>query len=219
MAGVFGATFIGIEHFISAELCFGLSGLTLVLWSIALKRPRWMPRYLLVLGIAGCFILLVHWIDEFRIKKEADAFQQNLQFQLSQQTHDDIQQLRSLLENNGGKNTPTPELKRFIDTKGLEQKYPLGFALFYTDGRKPPLYYDRQSGGVNFDPSKLSVTKLTSNEICFDWPDIHATHVWVRTKTGGVVHLFQIDHVGIDGELLGNSTEGAAWVIGMREVS
>jgi hypothetical protein len=50
-----------------------------------------------------------------------------------------LQDIRKLLEN-----LNPHELETFFESRGLEQKYPLGFALFYSDGRKN-LYYGNPS--------------------------------------------------------------------------
>ncbi|MGA8756597.1 MAG: hypothetical protein WB611_09725, partial [Stellaceae bacterium] len=78
VAGVFGATFIGIERFIAAEICVALSGVLLWLWAIA-RHGHWALKYLLVLIISAVVLFTIHWIDEFRIRKENDAFQQKIQ--------------------------------------------------------------------------------------------------------------------------------------------
>jgi hypothetical protein len=65
LAGVFGAVFIAVEHFISAEVCFILAGLTLVLW---LMGRHGQLKYLLAVVLTGCFIYLVYSIDKYRIQ-------------------------------------------------------------------------------------------------------------------------------------------------------
>jgi hypothetical protein len=227
VAGVVGATFIAIEHFIPAEVCFGLSGLTLVLWSIA-RKGHWMLRYLLLLIISGCFIFLIHWIDEFRIKKESEAFEQNVQFQLSQRTQSDLQDIKKLLESSS-QNTPPPALDKFIESRRLEQKYPRGFALFYSDGRKI-LYYDRPNNNlqsVSVDPSKVGIDSFTDTKICLSMSIFSAKTGLMNfsnscfgrnTKGESVIFHYQ-GGVEIVAESLANSTDGAAWVIGVRQGS
>jgi len=62
-----------------------------------------------------------------------------------QKIQSDVQEIKKLLEN-PSKNIP--ELTKFIDSQGLQAKYPLGYALFFSDGRKT-LYYGSPD---SFDP-------------------------------------------------------------------
>jgi hypothetical protein len=65
-----------------------------------------------------------------------------------------LQDIKQLLENQN-----SHELNKFFESKEFEQKYPLGFALFYSDGRKTLYYGKPSSSGIIFDPSTLKVKR------------------------------------------------------------
>jgi hypothetical protein len=110
-------------------------------------------------------------------------------------------------------------IKLFTDQTGLAQKYPLGFSIFYSDGRKI-LYYGKTSGGgISFDPSLLTVTRV-GNRYC-----MNVLPVKIKGNLLGTIrdicvenfaHLAQVGDVILDIELLAGSDEGAAWVLGMK---
>jgi hypothetical protein len=62
-----------------------------------------------------------------------------------------------LLEN---KDKDPQSIKTFIDQAGLPQKYPLGFALFYADGRKTLYYTSPSRAGISFDTTALKVSRI-----------------------------------------------------------
>jgi hypothetical protein len=121
-----------------------------------------------------------------------------------------------LLEN---KDEDPKAINTFTEQAGFVQKYPLGFALFYSDGRKI-LYYGRQtSSGISFDPSSLKVTRAG------DWYCMNILPVRIQGKLldniqnacfAHVTHVAQIGDVLLDIEPLATSSEGAAWVLGMK---
>jgi hypothetical protein len=218
LAGVFGAVFIAVERFISAEVCLGLAGLTLVLWSTG---RRGQLKYLLILAITGGFLFLVYSIDEYRIQKDLEGFNQHLQSQSLQQAQNDLQEIKNLLLENNGKQTPAPKLQDFIDSRNLERKYLLGFALFYADGRKT-LYYARPSSAkVVFDPSNLQVRHVGETSWQMNIVPIRMggqllpiTDITITNPNPTLV--VKVMGVSVYSEPLVSSTDGAAWVIGLK---
>jgi hypothetical protein len=121
-----------------------------------------------------------------------------------------------LLEN---KDKDPQAIKQFTDQAGFAQKYPLGFALFYSDGRKVLYYGKPNDGGISFDPSSLTVTR-THNTYC-----MNILPVRIRGKlldnirnvcVVNISHLARVDDVVLDIEVLAGSDEGAAWILGMK---
>jgi hypothetical protein len=61
-----------------------------------------------------------------------------------------------------------PELNTLIESKGLKTKYPLGFALFASNGRRINNYVGKyNSMGISFDASNITA-KLTKEQFCMD---------------------------------------------------
>jgi hypothetical protein len=123
---------------------------------------------------------------------------------------------KQLLEN---KDRDPEAIRAFIDRAGLQQKYPLGFALFYSDGQNI-LYYGRPtSKGISFDPSSLKVARIG------DWYCMNILPIRIQGKlldnirnacVANVTHVAQVGDVLLDIEPLATSSEGAAWVLGMK---
>jgi uncharacterized membrane protein len=214
----FGAIFVAIEHFTLAILCFALSGLTFVLFFIFSHR-NWITRAgALLSGIV--FLSVCYFIDQYRIKKEAEAFQQNLQ---SQSIQSDVHEVKKLLLENAGKVVSAPALNNFIDSRGFEKKYPLGFALFYADGSKTFHYGRLPNPDVSFDPGSIKAISITENaiqitgfEITVKKSHLKMNNFYINKEALTVKHLILINGVNVDAESLGISTEGAAWIIGLR---
>jgi hypothetical protein len=132
----------------------------------------------------------------------------------------------TLLRENQGRNTPTPELKKFIDARGLEQEYPLAYALFYSNGRKTLYYGPPNSMGVIFDPASIKVASIKNDEICLSGFTMTISELdWAWEDNA----CFAFGSLGIEMRIqspksslivgvhnLGGSTEGAAWVIGVK---
>jgi hypothetical protein len=114
------------------------------------------------------------------------------------------------------------ELAQFARERDLDGKYPLGFAIFYSDGHKILSYGKPNNGRISFAPSSLTLSAMGKFEclnvlpvsmdgrlmnnftnLCFGW-------------SGGVTHAARIDNVVIDIEPLGSTSEGLAWIIGMK---
>lgn len=129
----------------------------------------------------------------------------------------DLELIKDLLE----RRNPA-ELDRYFKSKELEKKYPLGFALFYSDGRKT-LYYGIHSG-VSFDLSSLRASGISSDKFVMSGfkftgsggGTLAMNDVHVLTGAGSIVHLLVSGNVAVDIESLAGSTEGVAWVIGMK---
>jgi hypothetical protein len=131
-----------------------------------------------------------------------------------------LDKIQTLLED---KDKNPQKLTNFITQEGFEQKYPIGFALFHSDGRKT-LYYGRLArSGIIFDPSNLKVERKADGFYCLNI---------LPVKIGGrlldnfkdmcvrqVMHVAQIGDIFIDIEPLASSDEGLAWVIGMKSAA
>jgi hypothetical protein len=126
--------------------------------------------------------------------------------------------VEKLLEN---KDKDPQAIRTFTDQAGFEQKYPLGFAFFYSNGRKT-LYYGRSSSsGISFDPSTLKVNRSG------DWYCMSILPVRISGKLldnirdncfggQGIIHVAKLGDISLDIEPLASSSEGAAWVLGMK---
>jgi hypothetical protein len=124
------------------------------------------------------------------------------------------------MENKG--NEPIRDLDNYITATGLEERYPLGFALFYSDGRKT-LHYARPANGVQFDPSNVTVEKFTNDSVCLsitpliirgssNWhknicftPGERRRMAYWRLGDGAIIYV----------EPIANSSDGVAWVFGI----
>jgi hypothetical protein len=131
-----------------------------------------------------------------------------------------LDHILSLLEN---KYKRPQELTTFIDTLGLEQKYPLGFALFYSDGRRTISDTRPSSGsGISFDPSTLKVTRI-GDSYCMNILPVRIRgklldnykDLCVSELPPGA-HVAKVGDVLLDIEPLALSSGGAAWVLGMK---
>jgi hypothetical protein len=224
IAGVLGGGFIAVERYSAATACFALSVLPFAACAVVSSR-HWLIRVVAFL-FAAALGFLAYSTDEYRIKKGNEAVQQNLQMQLAQRTQTDVEEIKRLLQENNGKTTPTPELRNFISSSQLEQKFPIGFALFYTDGRKTLYYGHTSDSGISFDPTNVTVrfgrNAFGQNEICMD-----GSPAKVRGKQWDVTNAcfagpprskgqWEIDDVDMSVGLLGSNTNGAAWLIGLK---
>jgi hypothetical protein len=134
-----------------------------------------------------------------------------------------LDRIEKLLEN---KDTQPQKLAQFFDEERFDQKYPLGYALFYSDGSKT-LHYGNPHSEVIFDPASIHAISITFGEIIISGfaikalgdgeMTINATHL--HTKVGTTLPLLKIGkhlEFTVDAESLGGSAAGAAWVIGVR---
>jgi hypothetical protein len=224
IAGVLGGGFIAVERYPPAEACFALSVLLFAACAITSNR-HWLTRIAALL-FAAAFGFLASSTDEYQIKKENEAFQQKLQMQLAQRTQTDVGEIKRLLQENNGKTTPTPDLRNFISSNQLEQKYPIGFALFYTDGRKTLHYGYTSESGISFDPTNVTVrferNAIGHNVICIDGSPVKIRGKKLDVKNncfGGpppAKGQWEIDDVGLYVGLLASNTNEAAWLIGLK---
>jgi hypothetical protein len=130
-----------------------------------------------------------------------------------------IRVVAQLLEN---KDTKPASLDAFITSNGFDKKYPLGFVLFYSDGRKTLYYPVNTNNDVQFDPSTIRALRLTAMNFCFSGfsATLKGTHLIMEgnclgAAVGSVVHLMSLNGVTIGAESLGGSAAGAAWIIGL----
>jgi hypothetical protein len=119
-----------------------------------------------------------------------------------------------LLEN---KDENPQAINTFTEQSGFVKRYPLGFALFYSDGRKI-LYYGRQTiSRITFDPSSLKVTRVGDGYCMNILPIRVQGKLLDNTKNMCVAHFTHVAQIGdvlLDIEPLATSSEGAAWVVG-----
>jgi hypothetical protein len=130
-----------------------------------------------------------------------------------------IQIVAQLLEN---KDSKPHALDEFVTSEGLKNKYPLGFAIFFSDGHKVLSSSSSEDSNISFDPSAVKLT-FEHNAACLD---VLPVRINGRLMTnfqnicfgggGSVIHAVRLGNLAIDIETLGESPHGAAWVIGMR---
>jgi hypothetical protein len=131
----------------------------------------------------------------------------------------ELEHIEKLLEN---PSENLPQLTEFIDSQGLEAKYPLGYALFYTDGRKT-LYYG--SPKSSFDPASVQVISLTQNQIHYnaDWKDpgtkseMQMNDAYIDMDVPGTHSLMVVGSLHFYVELIAHSVGEAAWIIGVKK--
>jgi hypothetical protein len=118
-------------------------------------------------------------------------------------------------------------LDQLIDDHDLKNKYPLGFAIFYADGSKVLNYGTRgQSGKISFDPSDMKVSFRGDKAVCVDQLPVRMDGILVSNFSnvcfggnGSIIRAVKYANLAeIDIEPVGQSSEGLAWVIGMRPV-
>jgi hypothetical protein len=148
-------------------------------------------------------------------------------------THEDAQEIKAMLEALIEHNDPQ-KFEQFVDARGLEQKYPLGFALFYSDGSKT-LHYGRPGASdSSFDPDTITVVSASAKLLCINIPSarLHNSTVelgqtcfgtppWLEAQTpqaGQFVNVARVGDIVLEVEILASSADAWAWVIGMRQV-
>jgi hypothetical protein len=123
---------------------------------------------------------------------------------------------KSMLQN---KDKDPAGISEFIDSAGLQQKYPLGFALFYSDGRKILFYGKPSSSGISFDASRLKVTRIGDVYCLNILPIIVGGQLLDNYRDNcarGNVNLAVINDVAIYAEVLAGLNQKSAWVLGMK---
>jgi hypothetical protein len=110
--------------------------------------------------------------------------------------------------------TSNPE----ISLEQIEREYPLGFALFYSDGRNINYSIKQSSGsGVTFDPSGLEVTREGDYYCMNKMPALirgKSLGVFSHVCVAGTQHFARVNDVMIDVKSLKASGAQAAWIIG-----
>lgn len=136
-----------------------------------------------------------------------------------------VQLVAQLLAN---KNTDPQLLIEYNVAKGFASRYPLGFALFFSNGSQLLSYQAVANTRVRFDPSNLKVTFQRAPDSKTMRVCLNLLPVSIDGKPmtnfrdvcfGGsepIIHAVRIDNVSIDIEYLAATPRGAAWIIGMR---
>lgn len=135
-----------------------------------------------------------------------------------------LEHIEKLLQD---KDKKPQELKQFIDGLGISQRYPLAYALFYSDGQKLLYSHIVNNTGIIFDTASIIVDKITTEQMC-----ISGLRITVQGSTvgggrgpcfnmapGSILHLARVGEnprVAVDVEALGGSIGGGAWVIGLK---
>jgi hypothetical protein len=136
----------------------------------------------------------------------------------------DIDLIRELIEN---QDKDQSRLEAFTRTHAFEVKYPLGFALFYSDGDKILSYVGPTTNNISFDPSNLVVTIehhgvyegvcLSVLPVAINGQPLSNFSNNCFAGVGQTMRAARIGSIEIDIEPLGTSAKGAAWVIGMKQ--
>jgi hypothetical protein len=127
--------------------------------------------------------------------------------------------IAQLLEN---KDSEPAALDKFLAAKGFEKEYSLGFAIFYSDGRKTLYYAENTNQDVKFDPATIRVLNLTPTKFCLSgfYAIVKGTRLLldatcIGSSPGSVLNLMRINGVTIKAESLGGSSASIAWIIGL----
>jgi hypothetical protein len=115
-------------------------------------------------------------------------------------------------------------LRSFINYYGFNEKYPLGFALFYSDGSRVLYSGEKIDPKLSFDPANIKVLRITPFQLCFSgfaWNGAGAHLIMdndcVSAPPGSRSELIKAKDFSVAVESLGVSPRGAAWVIGIRK--
>jgi hypothetical protein len=179
------------------------------------QHRRWPLQTLAVLVFGG---LLIPWGSSYLYGLFAPPTK--VESEGATKLEDIAATVRTILANQ----TAHPqELKQFVDEQGFENKYPLGFALFYADGSKTLHYGSQPNPDVSFDPSKITALSISDLQIRVAGFAIivKGSHLTIGDfhigKEALKAHsLIRINGVDVEAELLGTSTKGAAWIIGLK---
>jgi hypothetical protein len=153
--------------------------------------------------------------------------EEKMRLELMQAELDEVLRLvKQLAANSTASTTASPNIsvaETDISLAEFEREFPLGFAIFYSNGKsiKYATKRNSSSGGVSFDPSGLEVTKegtsycMNGVPVLFNGrpPPIHVHHVCVGS-TGSTARLANFNEVAIDIKPLETSGDKAAWVVG-----
>ncbi len=135
-----------------------------------------------------------------------------------------VQIVAQLLEN---KDNNPAALEDFVAEKGFKDKYPLGFALYYSDGKQLLSYGISTESAIRFDSSEIKVTFEKAPDgngvvVCLNLLPVRINGKMLTNFRdncfGGfnpILHAVRLGNVSIDIEYLASSPRGAAWIIGM----
>jgi hypothetical protein len=189
------------------------------------KHKRW--PIIIVGGLAGTIALglLTNYIWIYISTPSPPLYTETKTLQAVHDTQsgvsnvqDRLERIEKPLENNPNENSPA--IKEFVKDEKLESKYPLGFALFYSDGRRT-LHYDRPNLGVNFDPAGVKV-QLTDTSVCVSSApitvggiDFIITSNCFGRRASYQITLLNTGNALVKAETVANSTDSVAWVMGI----
>jgi hypothetical protein len=122
------------------------------------------------------------------------------------------------------KDKSSAALRSMIAYYGFDREYPLGFALFYSDGSRVLYSGEKIDTKLSFDPANIKVLRITPSDLCFSgfaWngpgPHIIMDNDCVGARPGSRFELIHTKDVSVAVEALGVSPRGAAWVIGIKK--
>jgi hypothetical protein len=141
---------------------------------------------------------------------------------------DQLSDIKQLLENINSRLTDArahgdQEFTQLAHDRDLDSKYPLGFAIFYSDGHKILSYGKPGNGRISFDPSTLTISArgkfecLSVLPVSIDGRLMNNFTNLCFSGNGGVMHAARVGDTAIDIEPLGGTSEGLAWIIGMKQ--
>jgi hypothetical protein len=117
-------------------------------------------------------------------------------------------------------------LRSIIDYFGFDKRYPLGFALFYSDGSRVLYSGEKIDPKLSFDPAEIKILRITPSYLCFTgfrWngagPHLSMDNDCVGGAPGSLSTLISTDDLSVSFESLGASEHGAAWVIGISKAN
>lgn len=122
------------------------------------------------------------------------------------------------------KDKSSAALRSFISYFGFDKRYPLGFALFYSDGSRVLYSGEKIDPKVSFDPATIKILRITPSYLCFTgfaWngagPRISMDDDCVGGAPGSLTTAVTTKDLSVSFESLGVSAHGAAWVIGISK--
>jgi hypothetical protein len=122
------------------------------------------------------------------------------------------------------RDAPPAPLESIVSYYDLAKKYPLGFALFYSDGRR--LLYSGNSinSSATFNPASIKVRFLNELELCFTgfvWNGpgsrMIMDNICVGLQPGNKMNFYRGRDVAVTFESLAASPSGAAFIIGLHK--
>jgi hypothetical protein len=136
---------------------------------------------------------------------------------IKDETNERLNHIEALLQNKNN-----ADINKFTSAEGLQNRFPLGFGLFYSDGRKILYYVGITSQDVSFDPATIKLLTLTEKELCLSGfsATIKSTRIYMDSScivstAGSSASLMNINGVKVNVESLERSAGSVAWVIGL----